>query len=94
MLNEKGHRRTRQQKHEWAFQGLISCGHRGCALTAEIKKSRYVYYHYTGNEGRCPESYVGEEEIAAHFGEALQAIQLAEKVLRRVLTALRQSYEE
>ena len=41
VLFDKGNRRTRQQKHEWAFQGLVSCGHCGCALTAEIKKGQY-----------------------------------------------------
>jgi site-specific DNA recombinase len=92
MLDEKGRRRTRQQKHEWAFQGLVSCGHCGCALTAEIKKGCYIYYHCTGNKGRCPERYVREEEIAAQFGEALRAIQLDEEVLGWVLTALRHSH--
>jgi len=38
VLAEKGRRRTRQQKHHWAFQGFVSCGHCGCALTGEIKK--------------------------------------------------------
>jgi hypothetical protein len=38
MLDEKGRRRTRQQKHTWSFQGLVSCGHCDWALTAEINK--------------------------------------------------------
>jgi site-specific DNA recombinase len=94
MLDEKGRRRTRQQKHEWAFHGLVSCGHCGCALTAEIKKGRYIYYHCTGNKGKCPEKYVREEELAAQFGEALRAIQLDEEVLAWVNTALRQSHQD
>jgi site-specific DNA recombinase len=94
MLDEKGRRRTRQQKHLWAFHGLLSCGHCGCALTAEMKKGRYVYYHCTGNKGRCPEKYVREEEVAAQFGEALRAIQLDEEVLAWVTTALRESHRD
>ena len=94
MLDEKGRRRTRQQKHTWAFHGLLSCGHCGCALTAEIKKGRYIYYHCTGNKGRCPEKYVREEEIAEQFGEALRAIQLDDEVLAWVTTALRQSHQD
>jgi site-specific DNA recombinase len=31
-------------KHEFAFSGLVSCGHCGCALVAEKKKGKYVYY--------------------------------------------------
>src|SRR5262249_6147195 len=34
---EKGRHLMRRQKHNWTFQGLVSCGHCGCALTAEIK---------------------------------------------------------
>ncbi|MCK5680182.1 recombinase family protein, partial [bacterium] len=58
VMTEKGRRRTRHQKHDWAFRGLLTCGHCGCALTAEIKKGKYVYYHCTGNKGKCPEKWV------------------------------------
>jgi DNA invertase Pin-like site-specific DNA recombinase len=27
VMVDKGNRRTRQQKHDWAFQGMLSCGH-------------------------------------------------------------------
>src|SRR5215831_13230162 len=94
VLVEKGQRRTGQQKHTWAFQGLISCGYCGCAFVAEIKKKRYVYYHCTGNKGKCPEKYVREEEIAAQFGEALQAIQLDEEVFSWIVTALKESHHD
>jgi len=94
VLTEKGQRRTGQQKHAWAFQGLLSCGHCGCAFVAEIKKQRYVYYHCTGNKGKCPEKYVREEEIAAQFGEALRAIQLDEEVFSWIVTALKASHQD
>ena len=94
VLTEKGQRPTGQQKHAWAFQGLLSCGHCGCAFVAEIKKQRYVYYHCTGNKGGCPEKYVREEEIARQFGEALRAIQLDEEVLSWIVTALKASHQD
>jgi len=93
VMEEKGRRRTRQQKHHWAFQGLLTCGHCGCALTAEIKKQRYVYYHCTGHKGRCPEKYVREEDVAVQFGNALRAIQMDGEVLDWVVTALKGSHE-
>ena len=89
---EKGRHRGRHHKRKWAFQGLISCGHCGCAFTAEIKKGRYVYYHCTGYHGKCPEKYVREEEIASQFGEALRAIKLDDEVLEWMVTALRESH--
>jgi site-specific DNA recombinase len=94
VLGEKGLRRTRRQKHDWAFHELVSCGHCGCAFVAEIKKGRYIYYHCTGNKGKCPEKYVREEEIARQFGEALQAIHLDGEVLSWVVTALKDNHQD
>ena len=93
-MDEKGRRKTGQQKHCWAFQGLLSCGHCGCALVAEIKKKQYVYYHCTGNKGKCPEKWVREEEIARQFGQAIGAIKMDNDVLNWVITALKESHAD
>jgi hypothetical protein len=45
--------RPRYTKRSHAFSGVVACGRCGCAMTAEIKKGRYVYYHCTGARGRC-----------------------------------------
>src|ERR1039458_765814 len=49
--------KTRKVKHDFAFTSLVHCGHCGCHLVGELKKGRYVYYHCTGNRGKCPEPY-------------------------------------
>ena len=41
-----------------AFAGLLTCGICGCAITAEIKKATYTYYHCTGYRGRCGNTYI------------------------------------
>ena len=94
VLGEKGRRNTKQQKHSWAFQGLLSCGHCGCALVAEIKKKQYVYYHCTGSRGKCPEKWVREEEIARQFGQAISAIKIDDAVLSWVIAALKESHSD
>jgi DNA invertase Pin-like site-specific DNA recombinase len=40
--------RPRYIKHRFAYTGLLTCGACGCAITAERRKGRYVYYHCTG----------------------------------------------
>src|SRR6266496_3759192 len=50
--------RPRQQKHEFAFSGLLTCAFDECAVTAEIKKGKYVYYHCTGYRGKCDLPYM------------------------------------
>jgi hypothetical protein len=63
--------RHRKVKHDFAFSGLISCGHCGCSLVGEIKKGRYVYYHCTGYKGKCPEPYRREEVVTTKPDESL-----------------------
>ena len=60
-------------KHEFALTGLVHCGHCGCLMVGELKKQRYVYYHCTGNRGRCGEPYVREERLEDEFARRLQA---------------------
>jgi site-specific DNA recombinase len=91
---EKSRHPTRQQKHNWAFQGLVSCGRCGCALIAELKKGKYVYYHCTGYKGKCPGKWVREEELDRQFREALAAIAVDEKALVWMVTALKESHAD
>src|SRR5262245_6353864 len=50
-MNRRIAKRLQGSRHEdFTFSGLISCGHCGCALVAEIKKGRYVYDHCTGSK--------------------------------------------
>ena len=56
--------------YEFAFTGLMTCVDCGCAVVAEVKKGKYVYYHCTGHadKGRggyadCRRKYVREEVL-------------------------------
>lgn len=65
---------TEVTKHEFTFSGFVNCGHCGCALVAKKKKGKYVYYHCTGNKGKCPEPCTREEvlEARANYEHNLQ----------------------
>ena len=91
---EKSRHPTRQQKHDWAFRGLVSCGVCGCALTAEIKKGKYVYYHCTQYKGKCSGQWVRQEQLDRQFREALAAIAIDEKALAWMVTALKESHAD
>ena len=94
IFEQREGRRTRFQKHHWAFQGLVSCGHCGWAMVAELKKGRYTYYHCTGHKGRCGEKYVKEDELSRQFGEALLILQLDPEVLAWLKEALLASMKD
>jgi site-specific DNA recombinase len=81
-------------KKSFAFSGILTCGHCGCAMVGEIKKGKYVYYHCTGYRGKCPEPYTREEVLEGCFTELLKGISFSEEVLAWVTQALRESHQD
>ena len=71
VLDDRQANKHRRAKHNFAFSGLIACGHCGCSIVGEIKKQRYIYYHCTGYKGRCDEPYVREEVLERQFSDLL-----------------------
>jgi site-specific DNA recombinase len=81
LLNARAESKTRKVKHDFAYTGLVHCGHCGCLLVGELKKGKYVYYHCTGNRGRCPEPYTRQELLACEFSNILQQIVIPQTIL-------------
>jgi len=86
--------RPRTQKREFAFRGLLRCGNCGCAITAEIQKSRYVYYRCTRSRGNCSEQPVREESLAQSLGEPLKRLRVTSERLDWILRSLKESHED
>ncbi|MCX7038830.1 MAG: recombinase zinc beta ribbon domain-containing protein, partial [Spirochaetes bacterium] len=85
---------TRATAHRFPYTGLLKCAVCGCAITAEIKKDRYIYYHCTFDKGNCGGAYVREEELERQFEEILGEFQFSEALFDRMREALRQSQKE
>ena len=76
---------------EFAYKGLFTCGYCGCALTAELKKGKYVYYHCTGNRGDCPRPFVREEVLTEQFSRLLDGLSIPQPVLEWLSIELREN---
>jgi site-specific DNA recombinase len=94
VMDHRFSKRHRKSKHDFAFSGLISCGHCGCSLVGEIKKGRYVYYHCTHYKGKCPDPYTKEEILEEKFTEVLEELSFDHEVLEWITEGLRQSHED
>jgi DNA invertase Pin-like site-specific DNA recombinase len=92
VLRERGTRKPRKVKYNFAFNNLIRCGHCDCALVGEIKKGRYIYYRCTHYKGKCPEPYVRQEVLEERFTDILRSLTFDQEVLDWVTEALRQSH--
>ena len=81
LLDARIETKTRKVKHDFAFTGIVRCGHCGCMMVGEIKKGRYVYYHCTGNKGKCPEPYTRQERLTSTFANVLRDLVIPQPVL-------------
>src|SRR6266852_1583543 len=81
LLDARAEDKTRRVKHDFAFTGLVRCGHCGCILVGETKKGRYVYYHCTGNRGKCPEPYTRQEVLTGAFASILKELVIPAPIL-------------
>jgi site-specific DNA recombinase len=93
-LDGRATKRPKRRRHQFAFGGLIQCGHCGCSMVGETKKGRYVYYHCTSYRGECPEPYAREEVIERQFAELLEGLSLEPDVLAWVTKALKESQRD
>lgn len=86
--------KSRPKKRNFAFRGLLKCGECGCAITAEVKKGRYVYYRCTHGRGNCSQKPIREERLAQILGEPLKRVRMSQERLEWIIKALRNSHED
>jgi site-specific DNA recombinase len=91
LLDDRVEKKTRKVKHDFAFTGLITCGHCGCLMVGELKKGRYIYYHCTGNRGKFPEPYTRQEILTSNFANILQDLVIPQPILDWLGDAVLQS---
>jgi site-specific DNA recombinase len=94
ILEQRNQSKLRRGPRNFAFSGLMNCGHCGCALVGEIQKGRYIYYHCTGYKGKCDEPYVREEVIQEKFTALLGRLNFAEPIHQWIVDGLRQSHAD
>ena len=75
------HNRKGGRKHEFAFAGLVVCGHCGGAMTGDLKKGKYRYYFCAGFKGKCPDRFVREEVLERRFVAFLDQLTFPDEVL-------------
>jgi site-specific DNA recombinase len=84
--------RVRPTKRSFAYTGLIVCSFCGCAVTAEMKKSKYIYYHCTGARGGCKKPSIRQDALERELGRLVAAIEITPAVAEWLKEALRESH--
>ena len=78
----------------FAFKGMFACGECGRAVTAELKKRKYVYYRCTKYERVCHQRPVKEEAILAEMRKVVAALGISDLGIRYIVAGLKKSLEE
>lgn len=93
---KKDNKPNTRQNHKFLYSGMLKCAKCGRAITSEIKQEKFIYYHCTGNYGKCSNKniYVKEEIIDKQIKEALKGIIIDEKLADYLNTILEDCYKE
>jgi site-specific DNA recombinase len=81
-------------EQQFAYTGLLKCSHCGCAITAERKKGKYVYYHCTGFRGGCDKRAIREEKLEELLGDVVKAVAIDSATADWIIQALRESHTD
>lgn len=93
VLDGRSAANVRADPAQFAFTGLMTCGHCGCAMVAEIKKAKYIYYHCSRFKGKCPEKYVRQEVLEERFSELMRQLTFPVWVFEEVQNVLRDGHQ-
>jgi site-specific DNA recombinase len=86
--------KSKSRKGLFPYTNLIKCGICGCALTAEIKKEKYIYYRCSGYKGNCRQTYLKQEVLEQKIETILDGIVISEQSQELVMQGLRASMED
>jgi DNA invertase Pin-like site-specific DNA recombinase len=84
-----GHPYRRARRLEFAYSGLMTCGSCGSAITAEIRKGVYTYYH-CARRCRC-EKYIAESALSRMLAQEVRRLRFPEDLREAFVASLRQS---
>lgn len=70
--------REKEYEHEYLFAGVIRCEQCGRAITMELRKDKYIYYHCNNPNCKQKRVLVPEEILVEQFLRAIQKIKVSE----------------
>ena len=86
--------KNKSRKDLFAYTNLIKCGVCGCAITAEVQKEKYIYYHCSGYKGNCKQPYIREELIDEKIASLLDSFSITNDVQEMILSGMRESFKD
>lgn len=87
--------RPKMVKHDFTYLGLMTCADCGCAITAEIQRGRYVYYHCSNGRKVCEsKQYIRQEVLTEQFVQAIRRVQLPAEYIPQIINNLKKGFAD
>jgi site-specific DNA recombinase len=88
--------RPRAKTKGFTLSGFIKCKNCGCAVTAEIKKAKYVYYHCTNGRGNCEQisRNANEQSLHEQIANRLESLRISQNIIDIVYRAKLEELEQ
>jgi site-specific DNA recombinase len=88
--------RPRAKTKGFTLSGFIKCESCGCAVTAEIKKGKYIYYHCTNGRGACTQKSFNANEQSLHkfIAKDMEKLHITQKMVDLVYKAKLEELEQ
>jgi site-specific DNA recombinase len=86
----------RKKSNSFTLSGFITCDKCGCAVTAELKKEKYIYYHCTNGKGICDQRSfnANEESLHDYIATDMKKLQISPKLIDIVYKAKLEELEQ
>lgn len=88
--------RPRKKNKGFTLSGFIKCEKCGCAVTAELKKQKYIYYHCTNGKGICDQKSFNTNETYIHdyIAKDMKKLKINQKMVDIVYKAKLEELEQ
>ena len=88
--------RPRAKTKGFTLSGFITCEKCGCAITAELKKHKYIYYHCTNGKGICDQkSYnTNEKDLHQSIAKDMEKLSISSKMVDIIYKAKLEELEQ
>lgn len=88
--------RPRAKTKGFTLSGFIKCDKCGCAVTAEIKKGKYIYYHCTNGKGICDQrsQNANENDLHEYIAKDMEKLKINLRIVDIVYKAKLEEFKQ